>query len=244
MHLSEYKNIFENESSHFFYVANHSLVLSIINKYFKSRKELRILDAGCGTGLLAQKMQTFGKVIGVDISREALKFTKQRHVTAIQASVTDLPFPANSFDLVVSIDVLYHQSVENTQKAVDEFYRVLKPTGILILKVPAYDWLRGNHDITVHTKHRFTTQEIKIKIKKAGFAPIKITYLASFLLPIALIKRMLERITASNIIHSDVSQPNFLVNKLLVTLFAIELQVLKIINLPFGLSILSISVKK
>ena len=160
MDISEYKNIFENEESHFFYVGNHNMVLSLVKRYLKPGKEIRILDAGCGTGLLAKKLEKFGVVTGIDISPEAILYAKKRGIRAIKASVTKLPFKDETFDLVVSIDVLYHQNVENDLNALGEFKRVLKPNGILIVKVPAYNWLRGSHDIVVHTKHRYTLEEL------------------------------------------------------------------------------------
>jgi 2-polyprenyl-3-methyl-5-hydroxy-6-metoxy-1,4-benzoquinol methylase len=77
MEITEYKNIFDNEKSHFFYVANHGIVLSFVKK-FKSRGKVNILDAGCGTGLLAKKLEEFGDVWGIDISPIAVNFAKIR----------------------------------------------------------------------------------------------------------------------------------------------------------------------
>ena len=245
MHISEYENIYKNESRHFFYVGNHNTVLSLLSRYLKGKdkNKIKILDAGCGTGLLAQKMKIFGRVVGIDLSLEAIKFSKIRGVEVKKASVTSIPFPENTFDAVVSIDVLYHQDVDDVQKAINEFYRVLSPGGLLILKVPAFNWLRGNHDITVHTKHRFTTREIEKKLKKSNFKIKKITYYSSFLLPLAIIRRVIDTVSGSKESHSDVEMPNRLLNSFLILLFKIETIFLRFGELPFGLSVLVIAQK-
>ncbi|MBI4091874.1 MAG: class I SAM-dependent methyltransferase, partial [Candidatus Levybacteria bacterium] len=88
MELLEYKNIYDNEEKHFFYRANHALFLSFIKDLkAKNVNALKILDAGCGTGLLAKKLGKFGDVAGVDISPQALFYAKKRGIRVKQASV-------------------------------------------------------------------------------------------------------------------------------------------------------------
>src|SRR3989344_9097473 len=128
MQTSEYENIYKNEGHHFFYVGNHFVILNLVRRHAKDSTH-NILDAGCGTGLLAKKLQSFGKVTGVDISPEAIKYAKKRGVDARLASIAKLPFKKATFDLVVSVDVLYHQKVKNDRTALLEFKRVLKPGG-------------------------------------------------------------------------------------------------------------------
>lgn len=243
MQISEYKNIFDNENHHFFYVGNHLIILNLVKKYTIGKKSLNILDAGCGTGMLAKKLQALGRVTGVDISPEAIKYSRQRGVNARLASITKLPFKDNTFDLVVSVDVLYHQKVNNDTKAFSELKRVLKPEGILILKVPAYNWLRGSHDLVVHTKHRYTTNELKQLTSKAGLKILKVSYFASFLLPLAIIKRLIESVTRPKHAKSDVSLPPFFFNTLFLALYRSESLLLNFVNIPFGLSALVVARK-
>ena len=111
MQVSEYKNIFLNESTHFYYIGTHNTILYLVKIYLPKKKNPKILDAGCGTGLLMKKIGKIGRVWGVDISPEAIKFTKRRGIkNTIISSVEKLPFQDNVFDIVVSVDVLYHNN--------------------------------------------------------------------------------------------------------------------------------------
>lgn len=247
MNQSEYQNIFDNENSHFYYIGINKEILSLANKYFQQfndEKEIKILDAGCGTGFLTKKIERFGKVTGVDIDLDAIKFAKKKGVNIIKASISNLPFKDNSFDIIISIDVLYHRNVNETQ-ALKEFYRVLKPSGLLLLKLPAFNFLKGKHDLFVHAKRRYTDKSLSYTLQENGFQQIKSTYLASFLFFPALIKRSIERFFELNNqkAKSDLRMPFNVLNILLITLFNIENYILKFINLPFGLSVFSISKK-
>ncbi len=242
MEISEYRNIYQNEATHFFYVNTHGTVISFIKKYFTIKSRIKILDAGCGTGLLLKKISPFGQVYGVDNHQEAIALSRKRGLKNVRlASVSSLPFKPETFDLITCIDVLYHKDISSDRKVLKEFYRVLKPGGVLILKNPAYDWLRGHHDSIVHTAHRYTKSELNSKLQRAGFKIKKITYAYTFIFPFVLLKRVSGRFFKNS--SSDVEEiPQFL-NKLLLTLQTIETRIILIFNLPFGLSIYSVCQK-
>lgn len=244
MDISEYKNIFQHENSHFFYVGTHKVILEILQKYLVKKNNINILDAGCGTGLLLKKLKLFGEVHGVDISAEALKFSKKRGIKKIyHSSITKLPFTDKKFDVVLSIDVLYHQKVTSDIKALKEFYRVLKPGGLLIIKVPAYEWLRGHHDIIVQTRHRYEKSELTSKLQSCGFDIQKISYFFTFILPFVLLKRLIDKLISKKVSSEIQDIPSFL-NKTLIWLTIFEMKIFLYINLPYGISILAVAKKQ
>lgn len=244
MQISEYKNIFENEATHFYYVGYRKIIFSFIKKIFKGNrtKKIRILDAGSGTGIVAQQLSQFGKVEAIDISNEAVKFAKKRGVNIKKGSIVNLPFKENTFDLTLSLDVIYHQAVDSDQQALAELWRVLKPQGILILKVPAFNFLKGNHDLLVHTRKRYNIYELKRECKKAGFSIIKATFIASFLFLPAIINRLAEKLQGKSP-NSNVKKIRPLFNNLLIYLFKLEDLLLQFIDLPLGITILVIAQK-
>ena len=243
MEKTEYKNIFDNERTHFYYVGTHNAVITLLNSYLKSKRNNLILDAGCGTGLLIKKLSTFGEVWGIDTSSEALKLAKKNNITKIKkASVEKIPFKDNYFDAIVSIDVLYHKEVKSDLVALMEFKRVLKPGGILIVKNPAHNWLRGSHDIIIHTKRRYSKKEFENKLNRAGFEIIKLSYINLFFLPLAILKRLTESIIKAKP-ESDVRSLPEVINRLLINIYNLETKFLTISEIPFGLSLFAVARK-
>lgn len=241
MQLSEYKNIYDNESNHFFYKATHHLTLQLVKQFCDPNTRLDILDAGCGTGLLATKLKKFGNVEGIDYHPEAVKFAKKRGIKVIKGSVDRLPYKKSTFDLVICIDVLYHKGV-NDIKALHEFYRVLKPNGVLILRVPANKWLTPKHDKLVHTRERYDKSQIENRIIQNRFKIIKISYVHSILLPLTIINQFKENILESNIESTIGKLPEW-INFILYWILKIEVNLLKNINIPFGLGLTVVAKK-
>src|SRR3990167_3919151 len=238
MQTHEYQNIFKNEGTHFYYLSTHRLILHLIRKATKKRN-LKILDAGCGTGLFTKKLNKFGDVFGVDIHPEAIKLAKQRNIKVKKASINKLPFKSSTFDLITTIDVLYHRSV-NDRKAIQEFYRILKPGGILIIRVAAFNWLITSHDRVVHTRKRFTKNQLQELLTKNKFELNKISYVNFSLLFFVLITRFLEKIFPPRSLRSHLLSLPKSLNYLLIQLFSLENSLLDILNFPFGVGIIAV----
>lgn len=103
-----------------------------------------MLDAGCGNGnILMHALNSFSKIninyVGLDFSREMLKKAVARvkeksKVSFFQGSITNLPFKDNAFDHVLSSGVITYLGYrDEAEKPINEFYRVLKPEGILLI---------------------------------------------------------------------------------------------------------------
>ena len=156
MEKNEYKNIFELEENHWWYKGMRKISLSLIKRITKS-KDIRILDAGCGTGINLTILNQFGTVYGTDISKEAIKFCKRRNIRNVFiSSVEKLPIKNNCLELITSFEVIYHKNVENDIKALKEFNRILKENGYLLIRLPAFKFLYSYHDKIVHTARRYT----------------------------------------------------------------------------------------
>lgn len=243
MKITEYENIFKNEEKHFFYITNHWIVLSLIEKFKTGRRKMRILDAGCGTGLLAKKLEKYGEVLGTDISNEALKFARQRKITVKKASITKLPFPKNSFDIVTCIDVINHRWVKNDLSALKELKRVLKTKGFLIIRTSANSWLTLLHDKHVYLKNRYSSNEFQGKLLKAGLIIKKISYVNMILLPIAIIQSLIEKLIPSQTTASAINSIPRPFNSFLTFILSLETRLLPWINLPFGIALIAVCEK-
>lgn len=244
MEIAEYKNIFKHESTHFFYITIHNLVLSLLKNYAPKKEKLNILDAGCGTGLLAKKLSAFGEVIGIDVSNEALKFAKLRKIRIKKASISKLPFSDNTFEVIVSIDVIYHREITNDQIALNELFRVLKPNGILILRVPAYEWLNLAHDKLVYTGRRYSRKNLYDKLLKAKFKVEKISFVNAIILPLAILQFIQEKIFYPKKLVSSIKPVPKYINKLLILILSLEAMLIEKTDLPFGIGLITVARKK
>jgi SAM-dependent methyltransferase len=145
--------------------------------------------------------------------------------------------------VVTSFEVVYHLGVANDICALQEMRRVLKPDGLLLLRVPGHDWLRGEHDRLVHTRHRYSPDEVRGKLEAAGFSVEQLTWANAVLFPPAVAKRLLERFGSDSAdAEPDLWQPPAPVNAVLERAIAIEaLAIPRQVRLPFGLSVLAVA---
>ncbi len=240
----EFINIYQNESTHYYYVDTHELILDLIRRYAYRGKPLRILDAGCGTGLLGTKLKSFGDVRGVDIHPRALFYAKKRKVNARLSSVERLPHEDNSFDLVVSVDVLYHQQVRDDMKALSEFYRVLKPGGYVIVRVPAVSWLRRRHDAFVYTKRRYDKDDLKNKLMRSGFSVCGIFYIQTFLFLLAFGMWVIEKFRKTPQPSSDVRSLPKSINDMMLYVLRAERALGGRVSWPIGLGLAAVAKKE
>jgi len=98
----------------------------------------RILDVGCGSGYGSHLLHQAGyKVTGIDISEEMIRLAKENQqtneITYTQADVNELPFTDNSFDAIMSINVLEWTNVPVL--ALTELSRVLTDNGLLCIGI-------------------------------------------------------------------------------------------------------------
>ena len=242
MDASEYDNIAQLEDAHWWYRGMAVMSETLLRPHIKDSR-LKILDAGCGTGGMLRRLSPFGVGFGIDFSPLALAHAHRKIPNPLcRASVTQLPFGNRSFDLITSFDVLYHRAIADDQVALNEFARLLKPNGIVIIRVPAFESLRGAHDQLVHTRHRYTANEMRGKIQSAGLKVVRLTYANFFLfIPIYLTRAL--QLARGKEESSDVELPPAILNSLLESLIEIESLLIRFINLPFGVSVFALAIK-
>jgi SAM-dependent methyltransferase len=195
MRDEDFEFLYALEERYWWFVAMRQITDAIVGAQLAGRN-LRILDAGCGTGYNLHHYKDQGhSVFGFDIAPEAVDATHRRGFTSItHASVTDIPHPNDVFDFVFSFDVLSHTSSQSHDKAIAEMRRVLKPGGLLFVRVAAFEWLRSSHDAAIHTLHRFTLGELRQKLTLGGFKIRRTTYANSLLFPVVAIRRLFKHV--------------------------------------------------
>ncbi|MBI3761788.1 MAG: class I SAM-dependent methyltransferase [Chloroflexi bacterium] len=246
MDISEYYNIARLEESHWWYVGMAGIAKDWLSHLptVNAAKPRVILDAGCGTGGDLKFLSEFGTAIGIDLHPLALRLSAEKGYTRLaRATVEQLPFPGESIAVLTSFEVLYHLQVNDDAQALRDFARVLEPGGWLLLRLPAHDWLRGAHDRTVHTRHRYTREEVQAKLRTAGLRPVRVTYANTLLFFPAALWRLIQRGTSDEA-HTDVRLPSPPVNRALTALLRAEGLWLRRFDLPIGLSVLALAQKE
>lgn len=251
MNLIEYSRMFEAEDHHWWYVGLHQLIFEVVQK--ESRRlgrALKIFDAGCGTGRLCQILTAHGhSVSGCDTSEEALRFCRLRGVSDVyQADLNNVELETAIFDVITSVDVLYHTGIADDVAVMRRLRNGLKPGGMLVLNLVAYEFLRSTHDVAVHTRERYTRAMLCERLKGAGFEIAFATNRVSILFPFIAVFRVLARITVNRIadpgeVSSDTFVPHRLINALLLKVMGLENILLGVTALPFGSSVFVVARK-
>ncbi|HPZ08152.1 MAG TPA: class I SAM-dependent methyltransferase [Candidatus Eremiobacteraeota bacterium] len=243
MEKTEYEVMFNIEEDYWWYKGLRDLTLFYINSV--AGDNIKILDGGCGTGKFLELCKAY-RAFGFDISEETLKFLRLRKLNNIVlASICDIPFKDKSFNIAVSMDVLYHMSVRDDRKALKEMYRIIDNRGILLLNLPAYDFIRSSHDKAVHTRHRYTLREVKENVEHAGFIIERITYRNTILFPLAVSMRFMENLFPGKKKTSDLKKLPGFFNNLFTSIIFLENRLIRCgISFPFGLSVYCVASKK
>lgn len=211
--------------------------------------DFALLDAGCGTGgmlnVLRQKFPA-ASLTGVDQSAHALELTAARETGArlMPASVQKLPFPNNSFDFVLSLDVLSSIGLDGSL-ALHEAHRVLRPGGRLILNVAALDFLKGAHDRAVDADRRYHRRQLRALLEGAHFHVERLSYWNATLAPPIALIRWLSRVRSrqNKPPRSDFRAVPPVLNSILKRVAALELSASRHLSLPFGTSLFAVARK-
>ncbi len=127
-YYDDFAGWYENQRGRGYHRMLDDLEVGLIERYGRAR---RVLEVGCGTGLLLERAREFAaEAIGVDLSRGMLTRARERALTVIQASATALPFADDHFDVTCSFKVLPH--VDDIRTALAEMARVTRPGGYVL----------------------------------------------------------------------------------------------------------------
>ena len=199
MNPAEYRRMYEAEEAQWWYAGMRSISEALLETALPPARNggppRALLDAGCGTGGNLAHLGRFGRAVGIDLSKDALAFCRERGVAAARAALLGLPFEDAAFDGVTSFDVIYHAWVTDDRAATREMARVLRPGGLLLVRVPALRVLWGGHDVEVQSRHRYTRRELVALLEGTGLEVLRVTYANFFLFPLLLLRRSLDRLT-------------------------------------------------
>jgi SAM-dependent methyltransferase len=243
-----YKEYYDLERQHWWFVAREKIISSYIQKLITDKQldstDLKILNVGCGPGRSSQYLSQFGHVVSIEYDKYCCEFASEKTgLEIINGSITELPFDDQSFDLVCAFDVIEH--VEDDQLAVSEMKRVSKNNGVLFITVPTFMSLWSHHDVINHHFRRYKRPQIEQLFNTVNDGnKIFTSYFNFFLFPPIYLVRKLSNLLQSGKNRSgsgsdfEAFKPGFM-NNVLFNIMHFERHFINNkIQLPFGVSLL------
>ena len=171
--------IYQQEKTYWWFVGRRRLIRDCFLRHRARQKadqaHPRLLDVGCGTGAMLDDFAGLGLAVGTDVSPVALQFCRQRgQQSVLFADAAHLPFRSAAFDCVAAMDVIEH--IEDDFAVLREFDRVCAPRGVVMLTVPALQWLWTTRDDRLGHKRRYHRRQLIARAEQAGFRVEKASY--------------------------------------------------------------------
>jgi SAM-dependent methyltransferase len=245
MDQAYYREYFALERQHWWFRARAELLMGYLRRTLGSRSQsLRILNVGAATGRSSELLRQFGLVTSVEYDGPCCAFTRaQTGLDLVQASITHLPFPSDSFDLACCFDVIEH--VQDDAAAVAELHRVCRGNGLMCFTVPAFMFLWSQHDQVNHHCRRYSGGQLREVIKRSGARLVFHSYFNFWLFfPIAgfrILQGLAPRKTSRQDAGSDFfAVQNPFLDKVFYAIFRTEAPLIRWgVRFPAGVSILS-----
>lgn len=175
-----YAPIVEAERRHFWFQARNAVLETVVRQEIAGLAPgYSVLEAGCGSGhvlAMLHRVCGAGRVVGMDFLIEGLRVAHTASAAAlVQGRVEQPPF-SRPFDLVGIFDTLEH--VDDDRAALRHLRGLVKPNGVLVLTVPAYQALWSDFDEEAHHCRRYEPSDLRARLNAAGF---KVEYLTPFM---------------------------------------------------------------
>lgn len=178
-----YQRLHDLEERHWWSIGMRAIAAGLLLRRLRDATSVRVLDAGCGTGgtlTWLSGLAPSAAVVGIDYSPFALDYCRRRRGCLAQASVTDLPFPGDAFDVVICADVIQHLPRNGSDEiALREFHRVLRPGGGLFLRTNVRPGRRGGTAVSPAADpnyHQYSRREVAGVLAAAGFVVERLSY--------------------------------------------------------------------
>ena len=236
-----YEAFLRVERSHWWFVARQRILLDLTRRFVPPSG--RILDVGCGTGYYLEEARREFDAHGIDFSETAVRMCHARGLTTVTNDTIDELAQRGTppFDSVMFFDVVEH--LDDDVGALNAARQVLAPGGLAMVTVPAYMFLWSPHDDANQHRRRYTASGLTRALTAAGFRIELVTYFNTFLFPLALGRRMAQRLLPRQD-YDELALPSPWVNRWCRRVFESERSIVRAAGprglLPFGLSIAAV----
>ena len=253
---SSFEPLFAAEDRHFWFRGRNHLLSSLVRQLTKDLPDgFRVLEVGCGTGNVLRAIEKEcprGRVFGMELFQEGLKFARQRvSCPLIAGDAHHSPFSVK-FDLIGLFDVLEH--LKDDLPILRDLHSQIADGGALLITVPAHPSLWSYADVAACHQRRYTRRQLGRILQEVGFEVEFLTEFMMTIFPLLWLKRRAAAITTPEGLR-DAQTALALgreelrivpgLNGLLTQLLFLEARLVsRRVRLPFGVSLLAIARKR
>ncbi len=217
----------------------------MITQLIKARMDLSessVLDVGCGSGVTIEHLSDLGaaSVNGIELDPLALRTGSVVNDRISRGDFMEIELDA-TYDVVLMLDVLEH--IEDDTGALEKVSGLMARDGILLVTVPAHQWLWSRHDVTNSHFRRYSARQVRWLLESSGFEVEQFGYMFAGLVLPKLIVRWLE-LMGFNLEKASVEiDPSSLLSRIAYRWFSMESAVAIRSNrlLPFGSSVVAVA---
>lgn len=232
------------EATHFWFRGFREFVTPVIDELSNGRRDLRIVDCGCGTGHNMRMLRPYGRVAGFDLNARGVTMAKAAGGAVVRADAARAPFASGIFDMATCFDVM--QCLEPDVEVVREMSRLVRPGGSVVVTLAALEILRGDHSLSWHEVRRYTPARARRLFEQAGLRVEKLSFLFGSLFPLMLGVRLAQRVLRAFRAprsDTDIAVPPAPINSLLSAVVTAEARIARRISAPIGSSLLVVGKK-
>jgi SAM-dependent methyltransferase len=207
------------------------MVLRRLQEIFGAKRDIAILDAGCGTGgvLTALKRAGYSRLRGLDLSEHAILISRERGFDVEIGDIRNVGkryAGKHRFDAVLMNDVVYFVPIAEWPAIFKTYREILHDDGVIMMNIPALGAFRGMHDRAVGITHRMSCAEVSRLYDPDDFECLSAEYWPFLLSPLIFLMRFVQRVQMalrSDVpIESDVDMPSPWLNRALLAVMRLE----------------------
>ncbi|MDQ6796639.1 MAG: class I SAM-dependent methyltransferase [Actinomycetota bacterium] len=232
------RTLLDSDRCHWWFRAKAAIVATAVQQHCDRAAPGWLVDLGAGAGGVTARLGwAAGRTLAVEGRFELAEQGRRRHrFQAVAATASSVPVADRAAEVVTLLDVLEH--VERPGLLLDEARRILGPTGLLVVTVPAHQWLwSGADELLGHVK-RYNRELLTDELEAAGFHVVSCSHVFSWLVPAVWLQRAVTR-DPKRQLGLGVESP--LIDRVASALARLEQRVTSRVSLPLGTSVLAVA---